>query len=69
MFSSHSLIFQSVREELVEEHESDDVLGLESLIDCSDNKAVASVHYARRRSDSECIYTYNFWGANQCFEK
>lgn len=43
---------ESVREELVEEHESDDVLGLESLIDCSDNKAIASVHYARRCSDS-----------------
>ena len=46
---------QSVRQELLDERESENVLDLESLIDCSDNKNIVSVHFARKRSDSELL--------------
>ena len=44
--------FQSVREELLEEQESENILGLASLIDSSDNKTLALSHVGRNQDGS-----------------
>ena len=47
-----SLFFQSVREELLEEQESENILGLASLIDSSDNKTLALSHVGKNQDGS-----------------
>ena len=52
------LFIQSVRNELLDEQENENVLYLESLISCTDGKSRVSSHYSKRKSDGNGVLCF-----------